>query len=151
MLTTILSLLGSSILSPLANAVVSVMQSKANVQITQIDANKDVDIATLQAAAAAYHEQMALNQVRWGWAPYRWLVLAIAFPVVWHAGGVFLDSCSYLPWIDWSTWGLIAHKVGSWRFAEAPGQFADFEFSTLAGLAGVILGQGGIAAWLHKK
>ena len=39
-------------------------------------AERDVIIAQTQASASAYHEQMQLNALRWGWWGFRWLLVA---------------------------------------------------------------------------
>lgn len=129
--------------------------AQANVTIAKTQADRDVQVQAIQAAAAEFAQQQQLAAVRWGWWPYRILVLAAAIPPVWHAGGVFFDSCSYLPWLDFSRGffhpTFVAHAVGSWTFVAAPGGYADVEFKTLAAIIGFVAVQGGVAAYLHKK
>lgn len=143
------------IVSAASTVLVNRSNNDAQKYIAATDAERDVKVEMIHADAAAFHEQMTAASVRWGWWPYRVLVLCVAVPMAWHAGGIYLDSCSFLPWIDWSggLWQpqLVAHRVGSWRFVAAPGEYADIEFKALATIIGIFTVQSGIAAYLHKK
>ncbi len=101
-------------------------------------AERDVIIAQTQASASAYHEQMQLNALRWGWWGFRWLLVAAALPPVIHSGAVYLDS---------------TFKFG-WAIARAPGVYEGQELTIIAAVVGYQLGQtaiGGLIGRFSRK
>jgi hypothetical protein len=134
----ILNWLSSSAFGAIANGVVSVLNKKTDAQIAKIGADKETNVAQIQAAAAAMHEQAALATLRWGWWGTRYLMLAAALPPIIHSGAVYLDS---------------TFRFG-WAVARAPGVYEGQEIQIIATVVGILTVQtigGGIAGRLRAK
>ena len=134
----ILNWLSSSAFGAIANGVVAVLSKKTDAQIARIGAAKETDLAQIQAATAAMHEQAALATLRWGWWGTRWLMLAAALPPIVHSGAVYLDS---------------TFRFG-WTVARAPGVYEGQEVQVIATVVGILTVQtigGGIASRLGTK
>jgi hypothetical protein len=137
-LFAIVNWLSSSAFGAIANGVVSVLNKKTDAQITQIGANKETNLAQIQAATAAMHEQAALATLRWGWWGTRYLMLAAALPPIIHSGAVYLDS---------------TFKFG-WAISRAPGVYEGQEIQIIATVVGILTVQtigGGIASRVGTK
>ncbi len=137
-LLAIVNWLSSSAFGAIANGVVSVLNKKSDAQITQIGAIKETDIAQIQAATAAMHEQAALAALRWGWWGTRYLMMTAALPPVIHSGAVYLDS---------------TFKFG-WAVSRAPGVYEGQEIQIIATVVGILSVQtiaGGIASRIGGK
>jgi len=134
----ILNWLSSSAFGAIANGVVSVLNKKTDAQIAKIGADKETNVAQIQAATAAMHEQAALATLRWGWWGTRYLMLAAALPPIVHSGAVYLDS---------------TFKFG-WAVARAPGVYEGQEIQIIATVVGILTVQtigGGIAGRIGTK
>lgn len=137
-LLAIVNWLSSSAFGAIANGVVSVLNKKTDAQIAQIGATKETDVAKIQAATAAMHEQAALATLRWGWWGTRYLMLAAALPPIIHSGAVYLDS---------------TFKFG-WAISRAPGVYEGQEIQIIATVVGILTVQtigGGIASRVGTK
>lgn len=130
--------LSSSAFGAIANGVVAVLNKRTDAQITQIGATKETDIAQIQSATAAMHEQAALATLRWGWWGTRYLMLGAALPPIIHSGAVYLDS---------------TFRFG-WAIARAPGVYEGQEIQIIATVVGILTVQtigGGIASRFGTK
>lgn len=106
--------------------------------ITATGAEKEAQIAQLRANAEAFHDQMQLSALRWGWWGTRWLLMIAAVPPIVHSGAVYLDS---------------TFKFG-WAIAKAPGVYEGQELSIIAAVVGYQVTQtavGGFMGWLNKR
>jgi hypothetical protein len=130
--------LSSSAFGAIANGVVAILNKKTDATITQIGATKETDLARMQAATAALHEQAALATLRWGWWGTRYLMLAAALPPIIHSGAVYLDS---------------TFRFG-WAISRAPGVYEGQEIQIIATVVGILTLQtigGGIASRVGGK
>jgi hypothetical protein len=137
-LLAILNWLSSSAFGAIANGVVSVLNKKTDAEITRIGAVKEADIAQIQAATAALHEQAALATLRWGWWGTRYMMMAAALPPIIHSGAVYLDS---------------TFKLG-WAISRAPGVYEGQEIQIIATIVGILSVQtiaGGLASRIGTR
>jgi len=137
-LLSLVNWLSSSAFGAIANGVVAVLNKRTDAQITQIGATKETDIAQIQSATAAMHEQAALATLRWGWWGTRYLMLGAALPPIIHSGAVYLDS---------------TFRFG-WAIARAPGVYEGQEIQIIATVVGILTVQtigGGIASRFGTK
>jgi hypothetical protein len=106
--------------------------------VTGTEAERDTKIAGIRAHAEAYHEQMALAALRWGWWGTRYLLVAAALPPIIHSGAVYIDS---------------TFRFG-WAIARAPGVYEGQELQIIAAVVGYQVTQtavGGLMTWLNKR
>ena len=77
----------------------------------------------------------------------QWLICAALIPPLYHQAGVFFDSCPLL------LIPQLAHKVGSWKFAALPGDYADREQTLIYSLLGIqsaVTTAASFLRYLHK-
>jgi hypothetical protein len=135
---TFVKVLGDGIVSP----VLSYLGQRSNADLqkftTAVGAERDAQVALIQANMAAYHEQTQLAALRFGWWGTRWLLIAAALPPIVHSGAVYLDS---------------TFKFG-WAIARAPGVYEGQEINIIAAVVGYQVAQtavGGFMTWLNKR
>ena len=128
MWTVILSainFLSSGAFNAIANAVVNVLNKRTDAKIAQVQADKDVDVAALQASVPFAQAQAASNAQRWGWWGTRYMALLASIGPIVHANAVYLDS---------------TFKFG-WAIAKAPGPYEGLEVQIILGCVGILTAQ----------
>jgi hypothetical protein len=135
-------------LGTIASAIAGVMNTfsdnKTKQTTTAIDAGRDIEVARVQASAAAWHDRAALLG---GMRMTQWLIAAALLPPIAHEGLVFIDSMC---------WGLsadgVAHGCGL-GIPRLPPVYEEREWMLIASLLGIqtgVVGLGSLLRWLHK-
>jgi hypothetical protein len=120
-----LNFLSSGAFTAIANGVVNVLNKRTDARIAQIGANKETDIAAIQAGVTVLQAQAAGNAQRWGWWGTRYMALAAALGPIIHANAIYLDS---------------TFKFG-WAIAKAPGPYEGLELEIILGCVGILTAQ----------
>jgi len=117
--------LSSGAFTAIANGVVNVLNKRSDASIAQIQANSDVDVASIQASIPIVQAQAAISQQRWGWWGTRYMALAAAIGPILHANAIYLDS---------------TFRFG-WAVAKAPGPYEGLEVEIILGCVGILTAQ----------
>ncbi len=117
--------LSSGAFSAIASGVVNVLNKRADVRIAQVQADKETNVAEIQAAIPILQAQAAITQQRWGWWGTRYMALAAAIGPIIHANAIYLDS---------------TFKFG-WAIAKAPGPYEGLEVEIILGCVGILTAQ----------
>lgn len=114
----LVKLLGSGIAAPVLEYFKQRDASGRDITVAGIDADRQRDLSTLQAAVEA-NKLKAASQ-----AAYPWIVYMIAVPPAIHAAAVYFDSLPF-----WTPWG--AHVVGAWGVPTPPGIYGSMQQNIL--------------------
>jgi hypothetical protein len=114
----LVKLLGSGIAAPVLEYFKQRDTSARDIAVGGIDADKQRDLATLQAAVDANRLKAASQ------AAFPWIVYLIAVPPAIHSAGVYFDSLPF-----WTPFG--AHVVGAWGVPAPPGIYATMQQNIL--------------------
>jgi len=117
--------LSSGAFTAIANGVVNVLNRKTDARIAEVQANKETDVAAIEASIPIVAAQAAIAQQRWGWWGTRYMALAAAFGPIIHANAIYLDS---------------TFKFG-WAIAKAPGPYEGLEVEIILGCVGILTAQ----------
>jgi hypothetical protein len=117
--------LSSGAFTAIANGVVNVLNKRTDARIAKVQADKEGDIAAIQASIPIAQAQAAITQQRWGWWGTRYMALAAALGPIIHANAIYLDS---------------TFKFG-WAIAKAPGPYEGLEVEIILGCVGILTAQ----------
>jgi hypothetical protein len=117
--------LSSGAFNAIANAVVNVLNKRTDAKIAQVQANKETNVAEIQAAIPIAQAQAGVFQQKWGWWGTRYMALAAAVGPIIHANAIYLDS---------------TFKFG-WAIAKAPGPYEGLEVEIILGCVGILTAQ----------
>lgn len=120
-----INFLSSGAFNAIASAVVNVLNKKTDAKIAQVEAGKDIDVATIQASIPIAQAQAANNAQRWGWWGTRYMALLASIGPIVHANAIYLDS---------------TFKFG-WAIAKAPGPYEGLEVQIILGCVGILAAQ----------
>jgi hypothetical protein len=132
----------------IANVVAGVVGKLSDNQTAQtgqaMGAETAVQMAQIQAAAAAWHDRASLFG---GMRIIQWLILVALAPPLAHEGLVFIDSLC---------WGLDIHGVArgcQLGIPRLPAVYEEREWALITSLLGIqtgVVGVGSFLRWLHK-
>ena len=113
----------------------------------KVAAGKDIVTAQIQAEPELYKTRTEFLRGMW---ITQWLIAAALIPPIYHAGGVYFDSCPFFVFPS-----IFPHEVGSWGFVALPGDYPQMQSSLIASLLGInaamTVGGGFVKTLLVKK
>jgi len=113
------------------NSILSLFGKSLDNESTKVKAAKDVAVATINSEPELYKSRVDLLK---GFAITQWLIAGALIPPIYHAGGVYLDSCPFifLPFFP--------HEIGSWGFVALPGGYSEMQSTLITSLLGINAG-----------
>lgn len=117
------------------NAILSIFGKSIDASVdkekTKVNAAKDISVAQINAEPELYKSRVDLLK---GFAITQWLIAGALIPPIYHAGGVYLDSCPFflIPYFP--------HLVGSWGFVALPGSYPEMQTTLITSLLGINAG-----------